>query len=201
MNEIDRVCFETSADLCENHRNLQKRTNEKLKEILSNSSLLRDIDYDVTPDELESQIAVATGDSIKVYVKRDPYPKLRIIVPANGSTVATLKKAIKWQYTIQQRRDHNRLIEDNSSERISTSHRSHRKTTKETKNSSKSSTKQEPITKISWKYVWRTFYLEHNGECLKDDRKKLVEVDIRNKTVLNFVKKSKERKRLKRRTK
>lgn len=193
MNEIDGVCFEASADLCENHRNLQKKYSEKLKEIFAKSSLLRDIDYDVTPDELESQIAVATGDSVKVYVKREPYPRLKLIIPVEGSSVGTLKKAIKWQFTVQQRREHSRLGES-SSDRVPTS-RSREKGTKPP------STGREPITKISWKYVWRTFYLEHNGECLKDDKQLLAECGVGNKSVLNFVKKSKERKQSKRRAK
>lgn len=177
MNEIDHIHFEASTDLYENHQNLQKKTIEKLKCVLLQSSLLHDIDYDITPDELESQISIITGDSIKVYVKRDSLAKLKLSIPVIASTVALLKKAIKWQYTVQQRREHDRRNEKNSSKN------------------------RETITKISWKYVWRTYYLEHNGEYLKDDKKFLSEYGIKNKSVLTFVKKSKERKALKRRTK
>lgn len=192
MIEIDHICFESSTDLCENHQNLQKRTIEKLKSVLSQSSLLHDIDYDIAPDELESQIAMVTGDSIKVYLRRDPFSKLKLSIPVNGSTVATLKKAIKWKYTVQQRREHNRKNEKNSNNRVSTSHRN------EQKNTAKTAKNRESITTISWKYVWRTYYLEHNGEYLKDNKKILTEYGIKNKSVLTFEKKSKERKKLKR---
>lgn len=43
-------------------------------------------------------------------------------------------------------------------------------------------------TRIQWKYIWRTYLLEFDGERLEDDRKSLEEIGIRHESVLKFVK-------------
>ncbi|XP_071498930.1 U11/U12 small nuclear ribonucleoprotein 25 kDa protein-like [Diadema antillarum] len=42
--------------------------------------------------------------------------------------------------------------------------------------------------KLSWRYVWRAFYLAFDGEKLTEDRKKLKEYGIRNRAEVTFVK-------------
>ncbi|XP_072176136.1 U11/U12 small nuclear ribonucleoprotein 25 kDa protein-like [Diadema setosum] len=42
--------------------------------------------------------------------------------------------------------------------------------------------------KLSWRYVWRAFYLAFDSEKLTEDRKKLKEYGIRNRAEVTFVK-------------
>lgn len=49
------------------------------------------------------------------------------------------------------------------------------------------------ISKISWKYVWKTFWLSCQGRKLKDDKKLLQDYGITNLDVINFVKRLKEK--------
>lgn len=206
--KIDSLNFDTNADLCESHRELQTNTVDALKRILAQSSVLRDIAYDVTPEEIRSQIAIVNGDSIVVYVKRDPYPKFKVIVPANRrTTVTALKQSIQRGHTLQQRRRITRnKVATHEKQRRDTVSTSAAASSSSSKSSSKSAhhhhhrhhrhhdadADNEPIrTKISWKYIWRTYHLECDGTILRDDRQPLVDYGIRNKTVLGFVKKSK----------
>ncbi|XP_042231388.1 U11/U12 small nuclear ribonucleoprotein 25 kDa protein-like isoform X1 [Homarus americanus] len=55
--------------------------------------------------------------------------------------------------------------------------------------------------KISWRYIWKTYWLCYNGEKLTDDNSKLLEFEIRNKSVLTFVKKYRERQQIGKRNK
>ncbi|XP_069191295.1 U11/U12 small nuclear ribonucleoprotein 25 kDa protein isoform X2 [Procambarus clarkii] len=47
--------------------------------------------------------------------------------------------------------------------------------------------------KISWRHVWKTYWLSYNGEKLSDDNTKLIEYGIKNKSHLTFMKKYRER--------
>ncbi|BES99301.1 Hypothetical proteinall nuclear ribonucleoprotein 25kDa (U11 U12) [Nesidiocoris tenuis] len=47
--------------------------------------------------------------------------------------------------------------------------------------------------KISWRYVWRTNHLAFEGQILDDDSASLVDVGIRNKCDLRFVKRRREK--------
>lgn len=44
---------------------------------------------------------------------------------------------------------------------------------------------------ISWRYIWRTYYLDYHGVRLTDDNKLLDNYGIGNKSVLKFVKNTK----------
>lgn len=207
--KTDSLNFDTNADLCEAHEKLQTNTVDALKRIFAQSSVLRDIAYDVTPEEIRSQIAIVNGDSIVVYVKRDPYPKFKVIVPADRrTTVTALKQSIQRNHTLQQRRglSRNRIAshENQRTATVSTSAAASLSSkSSSTSTSTSTSTHRrhhhhhhdddyEPIrTKISWKYIWRTYHLECDGNILRDDRQPLVNYGIRNKSVLGFVKKSK----------
>ncbi|XP_041471763.1 U11/U12 small nuclear ribonucleoprotein 25 kDa protein-like [Lytechinus variegatus] len=48
--------------------------------------------------------------------------------------------------------------------------------------------REEIKKKISWRYVWRSYYLCFEGEKLTDDYKKLRDYGIRNREVVTFVK-------------
>ncbi|NWU94507.1 SNR25 protein, partial [Upupa epops] len=49
--------------------------------------------------------------------------------------------------------------------------------------------RQGGVQHLSWKYIWRTYYLTFGGEKLADDRKKLREYGIRNRDEVTFIKK------------
>nr|CAI5818782.1 unnamed protein product [Callosobruchus analis] len=51
--------------------------------------------------------------------------------------------------------------------------------------------RQRISTNISWRYVWRTFYLQNteNGNILKDDKREVAEYGVVNKSEIRFVKK------------
>lgn len=203
--KIDSPNIETNSDLYETHQKLQTKTFDALKRILSQSSVLRDIAYDVTPEEIRSQIAIVNGESIVIYVKRDPYPKFKVIVPADRrTTVTALKQTIQRHHILQQRRQilrkkiatHNEKRHSNfsvSTSAASSLSKSSSSTSAHHKhNHNHNHSNDEPIrTRISWKYIWRTYHLECDGTILREDRQSLVDYGIRNKTVLNFVKKTK----------
>lgn len=158
--------FQTTRELLKNHQHLRNETRHRLKHLLAEIPSLRDISCDVTPDEIAAEIAIINGESIKVYLTREPYQQLKVIVPRNGS-VRDLKVAIRRSFIALQRQRANQS-EANDSETPS----------------------DEPIQKnISWKYIWRTHYLQSDTDVLVDDERTLREYNIRNKTVLKFVKK------------
>lgn len=175
--------FESSEQLADYHRNLHNTTRDRLRAILERTPLLRDIACDITPDELAAEIAFINGDSIKVYVHREPYAKLKVIVPRQ-CTVWQLKAAIRRCFETQQQRHPTTQQfndKDTSSKRSSHHDRQrHQCDSIDVRN-----------VKISWKYIWRTYYLRYNGTALIDNEKKLSDYDVRNKAALDFVKKIK----------
>lgn len=46
-------------------------------------------------------------------------------------------------------------------------------------------------TKVSWRYVWRTYQLQHEGNVMRDDRELVASYGVRNKSEIRFVKKLK----------
>lgn len=169
--------FESSEQLAEYHQNLCNTTKEQLRTILSNTPLLRDLADDITQDELTAEIAFINGDSIKIYVQREPYEKLKVIVPRQCK-VRELKATFQHCFEAFQRRQAKRA--DNDRSKHSSSRQRHHTDRIVAHN-----------VNISWKYIWRTYYLRYNGIALIDDEKLLSEYDIRSKAVLDFVKKTK----------
>ncbi|XP_035688882.1 U11/U12 small nuclear ribonucleoprotein 25 kDa protein-like [Branchiostoma floridae] len=49
-------------------------------------------------------------------------------------------------------------------------------------------TREGGTTKISWRYVWRTYWLTFDGEKLSQNNKKLKDYGIRNRAELRFIK-------------
>lgn len=178
MNTADAADFEASSELSKNHQHLRNETRKRLQNLLAATPALRDISCDVTPEEIAAEISIVNGASIKVYVTREPYQQLQVIVPKN-STVRDLKVAIRRSFISLQ----NQM-------RIS-----------ETNHDSKSNEWRktgETKPHISWKYIWRTYYLQNGTDALIDDEQTLRDYDIHNKTVLNFVKKIKIDRRMQR---
>lgn len=46
---------------------------------------------------------------------------------------------------------------------------------------------------VSWKYIWRNYWLTLDGECLKNDNGRLLDVGVRHKSCLSFLKRHRER--------
>lgn len=168
---VGGIDFETSEQLCEIHRNLRNSTKERLQSILNATPLLCDFNGDVTYDDIAAEISIVKGDAIKIYVTREPYQRLKLIV-SRTNTIIELKSAIKRSFNALQNRLKLKNAKDKSSSKRSNKH-------------------NEPIVNISWKYIWRTYYLRHNGAALINNEKTLAEYDIRNKAILDFVKKIK----------
>lgn len=43
-------------------------------------------------------------------------------------------------------------------------------------------------TKLSWRYVWRTYHLQHGGVTMRNDRELVVDYGVKNKSEICFVK-------------
>ncbi|KAK5638129.1 hypothetical protein RI129_012424 [Pyrocoelia pectoralis] len=43
-------------------------------------------------------------------------------------------------------------------------------------------------TKISWRYIWRTYYLQHDLEIMKDDNELVLNYGVKNKSEIRFLK-------------
>lgn len=180
MNSVNVVSdFQANSELSKNHQHLRNKTRERLKELFAKTPALRDLSYDVTPEEIAAEIAIVNGESIKVYVTREPYQQLKVIVP-KSSRVRDLKAAIRRTFTAlrqqEQQQQQQRTKETNVTDGTRQSER---------RNSN------ETIPNISWKYIWRTYYLQHDTTVLTDDEHPLRDYGVRNKTVLNFVKRIK----------
>lgn len=113
---------------------------------------------------------------------RTKYNKLKKKVPETHTTVLDLKRAIKRNYELNQRRLANRMqrSSDNNDKPLKKRHRH-----------SSSDVDGHRTTRISWRYIWRKYYLEYDGEPLSDDRQLLKDYGIRNKSSLKFVDKVK----------
>lgn len=168
--------FAACSELSKNHQHLRNETRKRLKHLFAVTSSLRDLHCDITPEEIAAEIAIINGDSIKVYVTREPYQQLKVIVPKNA-TIHHLKVAIRRAFMAQQNRQRTMRSEIVDGKKSSQSERRY---------------SGEPIvSNISWKYIWRTYFLQSDTETLTDDEKTLRDYDICNKSVLRFVKKIK----------
>lgn len=167
------VDFQTSSELSKYHQRLRNETRERLKDLFAKTPTLRDLHCDVTPEEIAAEIAIVNGDSIKVYIAREPYQQLKVIVPRNG-TVRDLKAAFRRSYTTYQKRQQS------------------------AQNDNPRTSFNEAIPNISWKYIWRTYYLQNDTDPLIDDERPLRAYGVGNKSVLKFVKKIKIDRRMQR---
>lgn len=43
-------------------------------------------------------------------------------------------------------------------------------------------------TKISWKYIWRTYHLQHDLQTMKDNNEFVINYGVKNKSEIRFVK-------------
>ncbi|KAL6261104.1 hypothetical protein P5V15_008634 [Pogonomyrmex californicus] len=88
-----------------NHHELIKLTKAIIGNIVESDPLLSGLPLDVTIEELKSQIAVAQGQAITLFLNRGELPKLAIVVPPYSTTVLDLKKAIKRHMNLALKRE------------------------------------------------------------------------------------------------
>ncbi|XP_044729268.1 U11/U12 small nuclear ribonucleoprotein 25 kDa protein-like [Chrysoperla carnea] len=101
MSEIEELESLSHEDLCE-------ITLGTLTRLLKADCLLSDLPAGVTSEEVNSQIAVAQGQSITLEILRNLEPSLHVVVPQGKSTVLDLKKAIKRTFELRQQRNRSR---------------------------------------------------------------------------------------------
>ncbi|XP_032674070.1 U11/U12 small nuclear ribonucleoprotein 25 kDa protein [Odontomachus brunneus] len=87
------------------HQELIKLTKVAIDNIIESDPLLSGLPSDVTIEELKSQIAVAQGQAITLFLNRGELPKLAVVVPPHDTTVLDLKKAIKRHMSLSLRRE------------------------------------------------------------------------------------------------
>ncbi|KAL3271518.1 hypothetical protein HHI36_021997 [Cryptolaemus montrouzieri] len=133
------------------HEDLLEITQSSLKRLIAADSLLKDLPFDVTTDEVLSQVAVVQGQSITVTILRHSESPLNVVIPQQGATVKDLKQAIQRCFALKQQRS-----------RIK--------------------------TKISWKYVWKAYSLQHEGMTLKRNCDLVSKYGVTNRSELRFVK-------------
>lgn len=138
-------------------------------------------------------------------------------IPETHTTVLDLKKAIKRDYELNQKRLANREQRSNNANSGGSGSSGPSKSSKPPKRESSKEHRHRhghhshhhhqqqelqnsspikyhaghKLTKISWRYIWRTYYLEYDGEPLTDDSQLLSHYGVRNKSNLRFIKKSK----------
>ncbi|XP_050466160.1 U11/U12 small nuclear ribonucleoprotein 25 kDa protein [Cataglyphis hispanica] len=98
----DKVKSETTRP---NHQELIKLTRMTIDNMIKNDPLLCKLPSDVTMEEVKSQIAVAQGQAITLFLNRGELPKLAVVIPPHNTTVLDLKKAIKRHMNLSLKRE------------------------------------------------------------------------------------------------
>jgi len=104
-------------------------------------------------------------------------------VPESNTSVSALKKAIKRNYELSQQRLAKQKSKKSRNDKQDKHHRH--------KHSSSDQCEFFNSTKISWRWLWRTYFLDFDGCKLTNDKQLLSDYGIVNKSVLKFVKKTK----------
>lgn len=137
-----------------------------------------------------NQISQICANSYLVF-----FSTFAVQIPETHTTVLDLKTAIKQNYELNQKRLANRERRSKcTAKHQQEQQRPHKQTPNRRSHSTHSTVRGHAghkLMKISWRYIWRTYYLEFDGDPLTDDRQILAHYGIRNKSVLRFVKKVK----------
>ncbi|RWS27822.1 Cytochrome c oxidase assembly protein COX19-like protein [Leptotrombidium deliense] len=84
--------------------NFIETVNKEISSLIREDSLLNVLPIDATTDELKETIALHTGKSMKLFVRREDGPAYEVIVE-QSSTVLDLKKAITKKCNLVQQRE------------------------------------------------------------------------------------------------
>ncbi|KAL0104747.1 hypothetical protein PUN28_016401 [Cardiocondyla obscurior] len=87
------------------HQELMKLTKATIDSLIESEPLLSGLPSDVTIEELKSQVAVAQGQAITLFLNRGELPRLAVVVPPHNTTVLDLKKAVKRHMNLSLKRE------------------------------------------------------------------------------------------------
>lgn len=137
------------------HQDALEAATRSLENLIREDPLLQGLPTPVTLEEVNSLIALESGQAMTVNVRRADNEIMPVIVEQTA-TVLDLKNAIRRYATLKQER-------------------------------------QKLAVHISWRYVWRTYWLYFDGQKLEHDHHKLKDYGIRNRDEVTFIKKLRER--------
>ncbi|XP_065356758.1 uncharacterized protein LOC135951104 [Calliphora vicina] len=198
---------------------LANATETHLKDILENDEQLSDIPFDVTPEELQGELALAQGGGTTIYIERDGLSTLTVVLPQEKPTIAQLKRAIESQARVQQRREFREryeerlrrrglLIEEPQCQTIN-EERKHKQVNKSKTNlmygksqyatgelvCSATHNGHQHRPNVSWRFLWRAYVLfnidTQTFVADENGRMLLQECGIENAQTLKFYKRDK----------
>ncbi|XP_016945267.2 uncharacterized protein [Drosophila suzukii] len=176
-------------------------TSQELRRILQDFETLSDIPHDITPTELQGEIAIAEGQATTIHVQRDGLSTLTVVLHQREPTIAQLKRAIalisRAQHKRRQReryeeRLRRRGIADDSDDRRQRQPVVVASSTGELVHSAQRNGHDHRAF-VSWRFLWRCFgLLNVDTNQPIDDRRSggratLKELGIENAATLKFV--------------
>lgn len=105
VKEVSCVKAEVKSETRLNHQELMKLTKATINDLIELEPLLSGLPLDVTVEELKSQIAVAQGQAITLFLNRGALPKLAVVVSPHDTTVLDLKKAVQRHTNLSLKRE------------------------------------------------------------------------------------------------
>ncbi|XP_070067604.1 serine/Arginine-related protein 53 [Drosophila takahashii] len=96
------------------HNAMLASTSQELRQILQDFECLSDIPHDITPTELQGEIAIAEGQATTIHVERDGLSTLTVVLHQRQPTIAQLKRAI----ALISRAQHKRRQRERNEERL-----------------------------------------------------------------------------------
>jgi len=87
----------------ETHENLVALFRKKIAEIITKDPILNDLDKDMSVDEINNQLSLENGDSMKIFIRRGDGTLIDVIVKQTA-TLKDLKMAIKRHINVKHKR-------------------------------------------------------------------------------------------------
>lgn len=202
MKDEEESCkVESKSDTTRlSHQELVKLTKTTIDSLVEHEPLLSGLPSDVTIEELKSQIAVAQGQAITLFLNRGELPKLAVVViiyysymfhNANSNYIVSCQIMFKLHciyrfnntlFPLFQVPPHNTTVFDLK---------------KAIKRHTNLSLKRENVQKkISWKHVWKKNHLCFGDIRLSNDNENIKAYGITNKVELHFTKRRREKNKL-----
>lgn len=79
-NTSEKCVDKVNSEVRISHQELVKLTRAAIADLIENDPLLSGLPADITIEELKSQIAVAQGQAITLFLNRGELPKLAVVV-------------------------------------------------------------------------------------------------------------------------
>ncbi|XP_017056554.2 uncharacterized protein LOC108098267 [Drosophila ficusphila] len=184
------------------HNAMLASTSKELRRILQEFETLSDIPHDITPIELQGEIAIAEGNATTIHVQRDGLSTLTVVLHQREPTIAQLKRAIalisRAQHKRRQRERYEERLrrrgigDDDSDDRRQKQPVAVACSTGELVHSAQRNGHDHRAF-VSWRFLWRCFgLLNVDTNQPIDDRRSggratLKELGIENAATLKFV--------------